>query len=85
VRDLLSEELEPVGLAVDPAGGLHLTGLTRIHCTSITEVLACLDAGEPLITGISKIFPSFLNQNASGNRPLVTGTYVFVNIFFQVR
>ena len=49
VRDLLSEELEPVGLEVDPVGALLLTGLTRIHCSSIPEVLACLDAGIALI------------------------------------
>ena len=49
MRDLLSEELEPVGLEVDPVGALLLTGLTRIHCSSIPEVLACLDAGIALI------------------------------------
>jgi hypothetical protein len=45
VRDLLSDELEPVRLELDPLGGLLLNGLTRIHCGSIHEVLACLDTG----------------------------------------
>jgi hypothetical protein len=45
VRDLLSDELEPVRLELDPLGGLLLNGLTRIQCGSIHEVLACLDTG----------------------------------------
>lgn len=45
VRDLLSDEMEPVGLEVDPLGGLLLSGLTRVHCGSIHEVLVCLDTG----------------------------------------
>jgi CBS domain containing-hemolysin-like protein len=49
VRDLLSEEIEPVSLEVDTFGGLVLSGLNRIQCGSIHEVLACLDTGRCLI------------------------------------
>ena len=50
MRDLLSDELEPVRLELDPLGGLLLNGLTRIQCGSIHEVLACLDTGNTYLS-----------------------------------